>query len=156
MMADIELWNALNVIARNLGLMDEQHELDIKPVGPPPAIDFDKVDMWTDSPEIQCDVTQNGYRCCKLRGHEDLHVDKHGRAMIWRKDEPGKRPEFDPAPAPLATCAARGVAGHVCYRPPGHDGWHRSQRDGSHLQWPDEPGTPGNDVASPDPIVPRT
>ena len=33
-----------------------------------------------------------------MRGHEDLHVDRHGRVMIWRTGEPGKRPEFDPAP----------------------------------------------------------
>jgi hypothetical protein len=136
MMADIELLNALSVVARRLGLMGERDRLIIetkavrdvprclrigpfdkhsvrllcsRPKGhespcswesafvgiaesvaevarragfaPGPesvtvsydAVDWSAVEMVTDSPEIRCEVTQDGVRCVQVRGHEGDH-----------------------------------------------------------------------------------
>lgn len=101
-------------------------------------VDWGTVTLTTDSPLIRCEVKQGDVQCVKLRGHEDLHMRPDGTVMIWRKDEPGKRPEFDPRPStPIEICDTPLPGGVVCGGP--NDAVHHCLDDQGKPNYPTDP-----------------
>jgi hypothetical protein len=138
MMADTELWNAINVIARNFGLISERQWLIV--------VDDEAPDVPPCLEPGRCDRRGVVLLCSRPKGHESPCSWAAAFVGIGESvAESARRAGFAPGPESVTVSYDVAAAG----RPSLTDEYAEMRRE-------DERRAAEKHIASPDPITPRT